>query len=279
MRWFFPSFSGDFRLEADGSGSKLIIDSPTLAERQMLEKFFKAALKKDWPTNKVILEFAAGEHQELRLSANVATAGKLLLKFARPERSGITAVKYVDGKLAVAQGGDEEAIEKVLEGKASAAVSVSRPTPSCPDCIPGSVEMASEVLLSFLTPTEHEAWAKSRQIIVTGHLSGHRYLLSHRHHPRAVKDTRMCFDLDSDVILKFHDWSVPPEEELLAAKLILEHREPWLRNEATLAHALHRYSSEPVFKNPFGNLQDGVPDAALTATLGMWGQALSSEEL
>ena len=34
-------------------------------------------------------------------------------------------------------------------------------------------------------------------------------------------------------MLHFHDNSVPPEEEVLAAKLILEHREPWLRNEAT----------------------------------------------
>ena len=28
---------------------------------------------------------------------------------------------------------------------------------------------------------------------------------------------------------------MPPEEEILAAKLILEHREPWLRNEANAA--------------------------------------------
>lgn len=268
-KWFFPSWSGDFRLEADASGSKLIIEKATLAERQMLEKFFKKAEK--WANT---MPNWTREHQEIFLHKSVADAGKVLLKFARPEHASITAIKMVDGKLAVAQGGDEKAIEAVLGGKASAAVSVKRATPSCPDCIPGAVAMASEVLLSFLTPAEHASWAKDRQIVVTGHLSGHRYLLSHRHHPRAVKDTRMCFDLDSNCVVKFHDWGVPPEEELLSAKLILEHREPWLRNEATLCHVLDDFKSEPIYKNPFGNFLDGVPDANLVGALGLYGKAL-----
>ena len=56
------------------------------------------------------------------------------------------------------------------------------------------------------------------------------------------------------------------EEEVLAAKLILEHREPWLRNEATM---LSCNSSVLVFKNPFGDVNDGVPDANFTSRLGV----------
>jgi hypothetical protein len=71
------------------------------------------------------------------------------------------------------------------------------------------------------------------------------------------------------IVLKFFDWSVPPEEEVLAAKLILEHREPWLRNEATLFHELQNWYAEPVFKNPFGDKSDGTSDAAFMTGIGL----------
>ena len=45
---------------------------------------------------------------------------------------------------------------------------------------------------------------------------------------------KICYDIDDRCVLHFHDWTVPPEEEVLATKLILEHREAWLRNEATV---------------------------------------------
>ncbi len=74
---------------------------------------------------------------------------------------------------------------------------------------------------------------------------------------------RICYDLDARAVVHFHDMSVPPEEEVLAAKLVLEHREPWLRNEATLFG-----SGTMKFKNPFGGAGDGTWDSALTSRLG-----------
>jgi hypothetical protein len=266
QRWYFPQWSGDFRLEADGDKSKLVLEGATVGELEQLAAFVKDAAKRKW-----LKKAELKTDTVIELKASVAEAGKALLKILRPSASVLTAIKMVDGKLSVADnaGGEmsEAAIDAIIGQEASAAVSVNRPTPCCPDCVPGSIERASEVLLSFLTPEQHEAWAKNRQIVVVGHLSGHQYLLSHRHHPRAVRDSRMCFDLDKGYVLKFHDWGVPPEEEVLAAKLILEHREPWLRNEATLAHVWTE-STEPLFKNPFGNMSDGVQDAAFTAGLG-----------
>lgn len=80
-------------------------------------------------------------------------------------------------------------------------------------------------------------------------------------------------DLDDGQILHFHDNSVPPEEEVLAAKLILEHREPWLRNEATclLQTKDGRWHDLGFmrYKNPFGDITDGRADAAITATFGI----------
>jgi hypothetical protein len=145
------------------------------------------------------------------------------------------------------------------------AASVRRPTPCCPVCEVGSVAPASEVLLAFLSDEEHETWARDRAIVVTGGLTGHRYVLAHRRSVVAACITKMCFDLDDGRILHFHDNSVPPEEEVLAAKLILEHREPWLRNEATLLGG-----GDMQFKNPFGDLSDGTESTFLVSAIGRW---------
>lgn len=95
---------------------------------------------------------------------------------------------------------------------------------------------------------------------------------------------------------------VPPEEEVLAAALILEHAEPWLRNEAT---ALGTVSNLPSivdelwdrsgdvpsmqavdealrrrqrlkYKNPFGGFFDGMDDAAFTRAIGALVRGLRS---
>ena len=144
------------------------------------------------------------------------------------------------------------------------AASVTRPTACCPQCKPGAIEPADEVLQAFLTPEQHELWAKERAIIVVGHLTGHRYLVSHRRGRHAQRAGKICFDLDDCGVLHFHDNTVPPEEEVLATKLILEHREPWLRHEATCLGG----DFDWVFKNPFGDGGDGVRDSSLTGKLG-----------
>lgn len=155
---------------------------------------------------------------------------------------------------------EKTAKEKEKEEKKKA-VTVKRPTTCCPNQIPGEVGPATEVLLAFCTPEQQEQWEAERRLVARGGVTGHRYLLAHRHTPTAQRSTKICWDLDGDCLLHFHDWTVPPEEEVLAAKLILEHREPWLRNEATCC-------GPPFFKNPFGDGGDGVPDSLFTSALG-----------
>jgi hypothetical protein len=155
----------------------------------------------------------------------------------------------------------ETVAEKAEQAKAAA--TVKRATPSCPDCYVDACAPATEVLLDFLTPEQHEDWARERAIVVEGGITGNRYLLSHRHGPRAAHHTRICYDLDDDRVVHFHDNRVPPEEEVLGAKLVLEHAEPWLRNEATMLGG-----GSCVFKNPFGDGGDGVWDATLMNKVG-----------
>lgn len=275
--WFFPSWQGDFRLEeAEDDHCLLIVEKATPGEKVIMEKFANAAPAK-WGL-KGLPEMIRGQAEvTFPIPFPIKKVGKLLLKYTKPGRATLTAIRSVAGQVTIAEGCEGQAVETALEKapEKAKAVSMNRPTPCCPLCVPGAVDRASEVLLSFLTPAEHELWKTARAIVVRGGVSGHRYLLAHRHTPRAIKQTKICYDLDDRTILHFHDWSVPPEEEVLAAKLILEHREPWLRNEATLHHNTRVLR----FKNPFGDVQDGVYDASLTAAIGMYGQALSKTPL
>lgn len=187
----------------------------------------------------------------------------MLSTILKPAAASITAVRFSDGKVEVTEAHAASAlVAKAKDDKESKGASTSRPTPSCPQCFAGSIEPAREVLLSFLDEEQHRDWAQSRAIVVMGGLTGHRYLLAHRQSKIAARIGRVCFDLDDRCVMHFHDITVPPEEEVLAAKLILEHRENWLRNEATCFTGTER------FKNPFGGYADGTESAGLLEALG-----------
>jgi hypothetical protein len=275
VKFYLPSWNGDFRLEDDGKGgTRLIVHDPTPHEQKILEEFLSKAGAKGWVIGGA--RFGQGARGAVTISAPLSKASKILIKLARPTKQTLTAVSFSDGKLSVIEGADEAAVEKISAAveEASAtedpkqpakAASVKRPTPCCPVCEVGSIAPASEVLIAFLNEEEHRTWARERAIVVTGGLTGHRYILAHRRSPIAAYNTKMCFDLDDGQILHFHDNSVPPEEEVLAAKLILEHREPWLRNEATLLEG-----DNMKFKNPFGDLSDGTESTAFVSAIGSW---------
>jgi hypothetical protein len=271
--WFIPSWNGDFRIVPgdDEHTSKLLIMAPTPHEREIIEAFLATARKRKWTKDK--LGKGAIDTRSIVLAAPIAKVGPVLVKIAKPADRTLTAISFKNGTLEVAETGALETLStKAALDPESTAVSVARPTPCCPSCIPGSVKPASDVLLSFLNAQEHADWAKHRAIMVTGGRSGHRYLLAHRHSSVAVLNKKLCYDIDDHCVLHFHDWTVPPEEEVLAAKLILEHREAWLRNEATVLQQDREGNWLDLgfmrYKNPFGDAGDGRADAAMTSAIG-----------
>ncbi len=283
-----PSWNGDFRIDdqpdeggprtAPGPATRSVlrVHAPTLAETKVLQEFLKRAHKQGWVADATLPEGDA----EVPLSVPAATAAPVLVQLAKPADRTITAVRFENGQLRVT----EDARSAVLAPpppptptptpaptpKPVSAVSVARPTPCCPLCVPGSIGPAREVLLEFLTPAQHAQWARDRAILVRGGTSGHRYVLAHRGTERARRQTKICFDLDDGVVIHFYDWSVPPEEEVLGAKLILEHREAWLRNEATCAGS---FGARDVYKNPFGDVADGTADSGFLLGIGLALQA------
>lgn len=273
--WYVPSWSGDFRLTPgdDEGTSKLLIMAPTPHEVKLLNGFLSKAHKKKW-TSELLTEDDTNDTRTIILKAPLAKTGPLLVKATKPADRTLTAVSFADGKLEVAEtGAIETLVAKAATDKEAKAVSVSRPTPCCPKCEVGAIAPARDVLLSFLNEQEHADWAEHRAIIVRGGRSGHRYLLAHRHTPTAARLGKICYDLEERFVLHFHASDVPPEEEILAAKLILEHREPWLRNEATVIQQTKDGRWHDLgfmrYKNPFGDVTDGRIDAAITATFGI----------
>ena len=136
--------------------------------------------------------------------------------------------------------------------KPEKAVTVSRPSLSCPECPgPKSNEprnMACEVLWEFLTPEEREEWLSDRAITVFGGLTGHCYRIAARDTKEAASRGRPVFDLDDRVILHNYHLTVPPEEEVLTNKLLLEHRENWLRVHGEV-DPIHR--ARQIFTSPW----------------------------
>lgn len=296
LSWFIPSWNGDFRLEKKGKkGCMLSVVKPTAHELKVLAQFLGIAHERGWTNEEEITE----ENNEIVLKADVAEAGRELVNLYMPVDSSITAVKFADGRLEVADASgtweliqkaereevvaekkrrltdgefDEKMKKEEGEQEGAKAATVKRPTLSCPECFVGAIEPATEVLLSFLTPQQHRDWSERRAILVEGGTTGHRYLLAHRHSEMAQKFGRICYDCEDEAVLHFYDMTVPPEEEVLAAKLILEHREPWLRNHSSCLPSLRGHGVErftEVFDNPLGpKYVDGVETAKLMTGLG-----------
>jgi hypothetical protein len=279
MRWYFPSWNGDVRIEpVDGDPEQcfIVVIEPTPAELRALAKLKEAFgkktwLKKSWLSHDqdfwVPRNYREGVAQKTLIQAPLAKVAPLVVKLLKTGKQTLSAVVLKDGKVETVQGDDMKTLEPLAakaETGGKAAATVKRPTPSCPNCFVDACAPATEVLLDFLSNAQHEDWKRHRAIVVEGGITGNRYLLSHRSGPHAARQGRICYDMDSQCVVHFHDQRVPPEEEVLAAKLILEHAEPWLRNEATMLG----YRGGDVFKNPFGDAGDGIWDSSLTHRMG-----------
>lgn len=143
-RWFFPSWSGDFRLESDGDKKcTLTVVKPTPGELDKLDAFLREARKKQWVREHV--GFVPDGEVRIEVAASIQDAGRIML--GKKPKGKLTAVKSENGRVSAAW--DEKAVEKAKE-----AVTVRRPTLCCPIPLPGPDERASEALKAFCTPRQ-----------------------------------------------------------------------------------------------------------------------------
>lgn len=261
--WYIPSSSGDFRLElpsddkADPSKTCLLtVEDPTPAKMLKLGNFLAKCRQRHW-IDKAIGVGASGR-TEISIRAPMAKAGPLLAGETMPTRGVLTAVRSQDGTLlAVADETEPEKIEKAAaDPKADVVATTKRPTSCCPNPIEGPLKRSSKVLREFCTPAQWTSWVRDGYLLCHGHLTGHLYRICHRHHPIAIEEGKITRDLTNNLILHCYDWSIPPAEEVLGIKMILENREPWLRTPSTMV-------GPPVFPEPSGlGVRAGTWDAS-----------------
>jgi len=270
-QWFIPTWCGDYRFEAiDDDSCKLIVVDPTLAEIEVLGAFLGKARKKKWADPATEVK-GAGE-SELVINASIVKAGKLLLGRKRPRKGLLTAIKSKAGEIETVTGVEEEAEKALEKPEAEKSVSVRRPTLCCPVPITGPEKRASKVLETFSTERQWDTWQEHGFLLAYGNLSGHRYRIAHRHSKTAKEQGKIAWDLDSGCVVHCYDWAVPPQEEVLSVKLVLEHREQWIRNHSGMLGIMDDSEGMERFVNPFMSEnhqgEDGIPDASFISRLG-----------
>ena len=147
------------------------------------------------------------------------------------------------------------------------AVTTSRPTNCCPYTIPGDTRgrRADRLLLAFCTAEQQETWIEYGWLEAVGGITGDLYRIAHRHSPIARDQTKVAWLLTHNQVIHAHATWLPPAEEVLTLKLVIEGHESWVRNpSATLGGA-------PVLPHPFQpkdrQAADGLAEAGFVASL------------
>lgn len=238
--WFIPAWSGDFRLEInpdDPTRSILTVENPTDADRKRLVPFLAHARERGWmdPLAGVSMTGMSVVH----VNAPIREAGaSMAAHLFGPEDTVWTAlrvsndtVELVNGTLpfdiAAPQPAPEE---KQLPAAPSvqAAATVRAPRLGCP-APAAAARRASEVLRTFCTRREWDCWERRGFIPVMGNASGRGYRVYHRDVAAKLNMGHTVVD-DTGKELCMWDDMVPAEEEALALKLALQHREDWVLN-------------------------------------------------
>lgn len=228
--WFVPAQCGDFRLESTGASTcRLTIVDPTSADEARLTPFFAAVAKLDrawWekllglagtpkgyaPTGETVLDF---ERPITELGPLLAGAT------ARPNPLGVwTAIRHENGVFLA--DGVTLVEDKVPEPVAAA--TVSAPRRGCP-APTAAARRASEVLRAFCTARQFAQYQAEGRMRVLGNQTGKAYYVHHRDEAFARGLSRCVTEAATGRVLCAWDDQVPPEEETLALKLALEHRE------------------------------------------------------
>lgn len=248
MLWYLPTLFGDIRLETltqgDKTTTKVTICGLSPQERIAMQVLLKRAqtpppFGNAWanPEQCKGLDLDRTDvEQHLVLDALIVDVHKVLSKPLKPMRKQVSAVRFTDGRieeitnanigLIVDAAGEETSRSEKPRRKPKAAVTVAQPVLGCPEPDFDEADVrATRVLEAFLTDEQREDYARHQQFLVTGGDTGHRYLLTSRHAPKArfkLPSFQCVYDLDDERALCVHDWEVPAAEELLGLAMHLQ---------------------------------------------------------
>jgi len=228
MHWFIPSSTGDFRLESikDNTSCKLTVNDPTTFEYgEILTPFITKMRKASW------IDDADGVARKgktvLKIKASIQTIGAILASIVTESRGETwTAIRSEGGKVTLLSESTDpgKAIESAPD--TIAAVTVKKPRRGCPAPEDANIR-ASQVLRTFSTEVQWLDFLATGTMKLIGNATGRAYRVFHRKRAVERRLGHLLVDDTGDEVCVWDD-TIPAEEEMLAIKLAVEHREAWL---------------------------------------------------
>lgn len=250
LDWYIPSTYGDISLRRSENNTTLLtftkLSNQEAAAIQDLKKHSlkfmrKWATKEDWeriPTR--AFEPGDTKENEILLKVPVPKVVKFLTKNIHLDRDSVHVIKFDDGKI---QEASIDAIKKVemspyrkespeppkkeppkKKPKKAVAVTVQKPVQGCPaPDFPDCRIRANRVLRAFLSPQQISDFEKHEKFVTVGADTGDRYMITSRMARKQLRSVseRSVYNLTRRMALCVHDWTIPPEEEMLTMHLML----------------------------------------------------------
>lgn len=212
MIWYIPSFYGDIRLERiAGKKTRVRYENVTELEKKALGALWKHAAKKDW-----VDLTSPSMSPPVDLAAPIEKVQKILAKSLKPDRKLLSVVQFSSGKMQEIGEATFVEIEQEEKGIIRRALTCALPDLGCPIPEFKRAEIAARsVLDAFLSEEQRYAFSKKNRFIACGAATGRRYLISSRF-ALTERFNRSLYDIDENLGICTHDYSVPAAEEMLA---------------------------------------------------------------
>ncbi len=221
--WAVPTWCGDFRVERAGDDACLLtVEDPTPADHARLGPALTLMVERGMLEALPVI--ARNGVTRIPIYKPITEVGPLLAEGASEGIETWTAVRCVDNKISIVDG---TRLPPVTTAEPVAAVTVKQPERGCP--APTAAERrASEVLRTFCTERQWAQFQAEGRMRVNGNTTGHAYFVHHRDEAHARGLSHALQVAATGETICAWDTEVPPEEEALALKFAVEHRERWL---------------------------------------------------
>lgn len=240
--WFFPCWSGDFRLEAIADEKcRLTVEDPTPADRRLLTPFVVKLRREGVLSNNDIIRPKG--RTKIDIDASMGKLGPRLAHALNGEAETWTVIRHANGRMSleslalVTVGPEAEPTQEAQDAvfreepesnqKPVAAATVRRPARGCPAPTPCE-RRASEVLRTFCTRRQWQQWQRQGRLTAIGNATGKAYHVHHRNTAARLGLGHSLTEVGTGHEVCVWDDRVPPEEEALSIKLAVEHRERWM---------------------------------------------------
>lgn len=214
MKMYFTSMYGDISIEVSAENK----DSTLLRTTELgeVEKNIVKEILKEYD----IFPEKGLDNQIFTIEKRkIEDVHKVMKKLLKKDRPTLTAIKYKDGKI--------ECIEELQpkHTESETGVTVDRPRRGCPMPEVLKTEIrASKVLKEFLSKIQLSDYNKHLQFVSIGGYSEKPYLVTSRWCENVTKYGQL-YDIADHRVICANCWEIPPSEELLSLKLMIEHKE------------------------------------------------------